>query len=317
MLIPILLFIVGIIILYFGADWLVDGSSQLALRLGISPVIVGLTVVACGTSAPELVASLQAQLVQGAGDVVLGNVVGSNIYNVGFILGLSALIFPVTVHSDIIKREAPLALFASVVMLGMMWGGVLERWEGFLLLFGFVAYILLQVHLVRKARSQDKLKKEYQEEIKEDKKQKISWLLFLVFLGIGSLILGAKLLIDNAIILAEHFGISQRVIGLTLVAFGTSLPELATTLVAAFKKQNDIAVANVVGSNLFNILLILGSVAAIKPIHFEARLLHADAPFMVAVLVAMLLFILRKKQLNRLQGGLLLTSCLIYAYFLF
>lgn len=316
MLIPILLFTVGIVVLYLGAEWLVRGSSQLALSLGIKPVVVGLTVVALGTSAPELVASLQAQLVQDAGSIVLGNVIGSNIYNVGLILGLAAIIGPLSVHSDIVRRETPLAIGVSLLMILMMFGGVIARWEGIVLLACFIAYILFQLYLAKRSGSKDTLAQELSEELEEPQGSKL-FMIFLILVGMAALVVGAKLLIDNAVIVAKSFGISERVIGLTLVAFGTSLPELATTLVAALKKERDIAVANVVGSNIFNILLILGTVAIVRPIQFDPILLYRDALFMLAVICLMMLMIWKGRRLTRWQGGVLCTICLAYGYWLF
>lgn len=318
MLIPVLLFLLGIVVLYLGAEWLVRGASQLALAFGISPVVVGLTVVAMGTSAPELVASLQAQLVQDSGSIVLGNVIGSNIYNVGLILGLAAMIGPLTVHSDIVKRETPLAIGATVLLLLMMIGGTLYRWEGAILLVLFAGYILLQLYLVKKHRKVDSLATEMAAELQPKKDGNKLWMLFLVIVGIVGLVVGARLLIDNAVILAEALGISERVIGLTMVAFGTSLPELATTLVAALKKERDIAVANVVGSNIFNILLIVGSVAVIRPIsNFDPVLLQRDGPFMLVVIGLMMLMVLGKGTMGRIKGGLLLALVMAYGIYLF
>lgn len=317
MLIPVLLFLAGILILYFGAEWLVRGASQLALTFGVSPVVVGLTVVAMGTSAPELVASLQAQLVRNAGSIVLGNVIGSNIYNVGLILGLAAMIGPLSVHSSIVKRETPLAIGASLLLLLMMWGGTLWRWEGLILLLLFVAYIFFQIYLVKQSRNRDSLAKELTQELKPQRGANKWWLAGLVLAGIGGLVLGARLLIDNAVLLAQALGISERVIGLTLVAFGTSLPELATTVVAAIKKERDIAVANVVGSNIFNILLILGAVASIRPITFDPVLLERDGLFMLLVIALMMLMVFRSGSMGRIKGGFLFFLVLAYGVYLF
>lgn len=320
MLVPTLLFCLGIVVLYFGADWLVRGSSSLALNLGVSPVIVGLTIVAMGTSAPELVASLQAQLAQDAGAIVLGNVIGSNIYNVGLILGLAAIIGPLHVHSDIVRRETPIAIGVSALLLIMMFGGVVYRWQGITLCILFIVYILFQIRLATSGKKLDTLAKEYTKELKPPKpakRGKLWWMIFLIFGGMAALVLGARLLVDNAILIAESLGISQRVIGLTLVAFGTSLPELATTLVAAVKKQRDIAVANVVGSNIFNILLIIGTVATVRPITFDFDLMWRDGAFMLAVIVLMMLMILKGRRLERWQGAFLVILCLAYGYLLF
>jgi len=316
--ISVILLVVGIFLLYLGAEWLVKGSSRLALALGLSPVVVGLTIVAMGTSAPELVASLQAQLASNAGDIVIGNVIGSNIYNVGLVLGLAAFIAPLTVHSDIVRREAPLAIIVSIMLLLMMIGGTIRRWEGAILCLSFLSYIGLQVRITRHSKKQDSLVKELTSELEPTKVEKKLWFMVLLVLsGIAGLVAGARLLIDNAIILASALGISQRVIGLTLVAFGTSLPELATTIVAAVKKERDIAVANVIGSNIFNILLIVGTVGVIRPIHFEKALLHRDGMFMLAIIVLMMLMVIRRQELRRWQGGLLFLVCVLYGYFLF
>lgn len=317
MLIPVLLICLGILILFFGAEWLVRGASALALDFGISPVVVGLTIVAMGTSAPELVASLQAQLVQDAGSVVLGNVIGSNIFNVGLILGLAAVIGPLQVHSDIVKRETPLAIGVSALMLIMMVGGVIQRWEGIVLCLCFIAYILFQIHIAKSGKGEDSLAKELMEEIEKPKGMSRWWMIVLILVGIAALVIGARLLVDNALVLAIDLGISERVVGLTMVAFGTSLPELATTLVAAIKKERDIAVANVIGSNIFNILLILGTVATIRPIAFDRTLLTRDVVFMLVVICLAMLMFIRKNQLTRLQGSLLLLFCVVYGYFLF
>jgi len=317
MLLAILLFCLGILLLFLGAEWLVRGSSRMALSLGISPVVVGLTIVALGTSAPELVASLQAQIFQNAGNIVIGNVIGSNIYNVGLILGLAALIAPIEVHSDIVRREAPLAIVASVMMLLMMVGGVIFRWEGAILFLAFLAYVGFQLWIAKTGRKKDALVQALTEELKPERKGKNWFNIVLILVGIGGLVIGARFLISNAIYMAKEFGISQRIIGLTLVAFGTSLPELATTLVAVIKGERDIAVANVVGSNIFNILLILGTVALVRPIRFERSLLFHDGMFMVAIIVLMMLMVIRREKLGRLQGALLIVACLIYGYSLF
>lgn len=320
MLFPVLLFCLGIVVLYFGAEWLVRGSSSLALALGVSPVIVGLTIVAMGTSAPELVASLQAQLAKDAGAIVLGNVIGSNIYNVGLILGLAAIIGPLQVHSDIVRRETPIAIVASALLLIMMFGGVIFRWEGIILCILFISYILFQILMARSGKKLDTLAKEFTKELKAAKPAKGGkrlWMIFLICVGVAALVLGARLLVDNAILIAESLGISQRVIGLTLVAFGTSLPELATTLVAAIKKERDIAVANVVGSNIFNILLIIGTVATVRPITFDFDMMWRDGVFMLVVIALMMLMILKGRRLERWQGVFLVVLCLAYGYLLF
>lgn len=317
MLISFIFLLLGILLLYFGAEWLVRGSSGLALNLGVSPVVVGLTVVAFGTSAPELVASLHAQLAFGAGNIALGNAIGSNIWNIGLVLGLSAILTPLEVASPIVRREAPFAIWVTVLLLLMMMGGTLNRWEGGLLFASLIAYVAFQIRIARLGKKADKLVTSLTKELAPAKTKKPWYLLLLISVGIALLLSGARLLIDNAIFLAKAFGLSQRVIGLTLVAFGTSLPELATSLVAALKKERDIAVANVIGSNIFNILGIIGLAAFIRPIAFERALLTFDGPFMLGILLLMMLLIIRKKKLGRWGGAALVGVCLFYVYCLF
>ncbi len=319
MLITVLLLCLGIVLLYFGAEWLIRGSSQLAFILGVSPIIVGLTVVAMGTSAPELITSLYSQLIENDGSVVVGNVIGSNIYNVGLVLGLAAIITQVQVHSDIIRREAPIAIAVTLLFLVFMWNLSISSWEGAVLFVLFISYIWFQIKLARTAKKRDSFVKEMTEEIekglKADKKTSPALLVLLILVGIAGIGTGAFLLVENAMEIARHFGVSTGVVGLTIVAMGTSLPELTTTLVAAFKKEVDLAVGNIVGSNIFNILLILGVTSLTGRIEFEPYLLHRDGIFMLAIILLMMLFIILKKQVLRWHGLLLFLSCMGYIYF--
>ncbi len=321
MLVPILLMIFGIALLYYGGEWLVKGSSRLALQLGVRPIIIGLTVVSFGTSAPELVSSLVAQVMQESGSVAIGNVIGSNIYNIGLVLGAAALITVMTVQSSLIRREIPVCIAVSCLLLLLMWDGEVSRVDGLILLLCFVAYLSFQLLEARRTKAIPKDVREDLEELTERfkvKKGSQLWLdIGLIVLGSLLLVVGADFLVRNAITVGRTLGISERVIGLTAVAFGTSLPELATSIVAALRKEVDIAVGNVVGSNIFNVLLIVGSVASIKPLSFEPALLYRDGPVMLGLTVGMVALLIRSRQLRRLEGVILLASAMAYTVFLF
>ncbi len=321
MLISILFILFGIALLYYGGEWLVKGSSRLALHLGVAPLVLGLTVVAFGTSAPELVSSLIAQISQGSGSVAVGNVIGSNIYNIGFVLGISALIYPIVVNSSLFRRELPICIGVSALLLFMMWDGGISRADGAILLLCFIGYIAFQFREARRSKEMKaNVKKEfeeYTERLEAPVASKLWFHIGAIILGSVMLVIGADFLVRNAIVLARMVGISERVIGLTVVAFGTSLPELATSVIAAMRKEADIAVGNIVGSCIFNILLIVGAVAAIKPLAFDPTLLRIDAPFMLGLTVVMMLLLIRGRKLHKWEGGLLLAAALGYTAFLF
>ncbi len=316
MIISILFIVLGIVLLYLGGDWLVKGASRLALHWGISPLIIGLTVVSFGTSAPELVASLMAQLTQHSGSVAVGNVIGSNIFNIGLVLGLSALILPVSIHAGLFKRELPICIGASLMMVLMMSDDSLSRIDGGVLLICFIAYLAFQGIEARRSKATAEALaaelEDYTGHIQSGSATKLWSHLLLIVAGSGLLVLGADFLVKHAIELSRMIGISERVIGLTAVAFGTSLPELATSLVAAFRKESDIAVGNVVGSNIFNIFLIIGSVAVISPLSYDPILLSRDGPFMLALTGLMVGLLWFGKNLRRWEGALLLGAVLTY-----
>ena len=258
MLIPVLLVLVSLVVLYFGADFLVKGSSSLAVRFGISPLVVGLTVVAFGTSAPELLVSVQSALVGNSG-IAVGNVMGSNIFNVCAILGISAMIYPLRVNPRLVRFDMPVMLVATLLFVLIFHDGSFGRWAGILFFVGICAYMIYCVYKAKRGEVT-----EGEEEIKVTK----SWILDVVFviIGLGLLVWGSDLLVNNAVSIAKALGWSEAVIGLTIVAAGTSMPELATSVVAAMKKRTDIAIGNVVGSNIFNLLAVLGLTATITPV---------------------------------------------------
>lgn len=307
-----LIFIIfGLAGLFFGGDWLVKGASRLARSFGVSALIVGLTVVAFGTSMPELLVSVDAAL-RGNSSISIGNVVGSNIANIGLILGLTGLVFPVMVRATLVRREIPIMIFATVGTLILLNNGVLGRADGVLLLVGFAAFNLLMYRLTMVDRRAGELSVEEAEidagEEPVIKPEQRWWELGRLVLGLAVLMIGARLTVDGAVSIAREVGISELVIGITLVAVGTSLPELATSLVAAFRKQNDIAIGNIVGSNIFNLLLILGVTAVLQPISIERRVIDFDSLVMLVFAVALLPLAITRGQLSRIESGLLLAG---------
>jgi cation:H+ antiporter len=304
----ILFIVLSLVLLIIGAEGLVRGSASLAIRGGLSPLMVGLTIVAFGTSAPELVVSLKAGLI-GQGDISIGNVVGSNSFNIGIILGLTALICPIPVHRQIIRIDAPIALGVALLMPWILADGRLVRWEGALLFAGIVGYTLFSYVIARK--STDSVSPD---EVPGRSKH---WLVDLAFIlgGLALLVLGSRILVEHAIILAKTLGVSEAVIGLTIIAAGTSMPELATSVVAAIRKQPDIAVGNVIGSNIFNILGILGVTGLVAPLSAPgvARL---DLWIMIGFSCLLLPLLFTGRKLLRTEGGILLAAYGAYLWVL-
>lgn len=310
MLITVILILGGLLLLSFGAESLVRGSAALALRLGVTPLVVGLTVVAFGTSSPETVVSIQSAF-NGNSALAIGNVIGSNISNVALILGLSALIRPLRVQARIIRREIPLMVLASILLCLLLMGGQLNRLEGLLLLVASIAYTALAYISARKNR--DKIvEKEYEDALPRPKGEAWANLAFII-VGLILLIVGANLLVGGAITIAEWFGVSQVVIGLTIIAVGTSLPELATSIAAASKGEGDIVIGNVIGSNVLNILFVLGMAALIAPIYTnDLRLI--DLAVMVGSAAIVFPLMRRGFHLTRLEGAFLLAGYISYLY---
>jgi cation:H+ antiporter len=303
----------GLVALYFGAEWLVGGSSQLALRLGLTPLVVGLTVVALGTSAPEMFVSIGFNM-RGLPDAAVGNVVGSNICNIALILGLSALIRPLAIKRQIVVREMPILLGASLILIAMLWDRELARWEGAVLTLGIVVYVVTSLRLAKDAGRE--LKEEFAEEFVEEgppEEPSKTPLIFtlLILAGLLALVLGSHLLQMGAVFIAQGFGVSEAIIGLTLLAFGTSLPELATSVVACMKNQGDIVAGNAVGSSIFNIFAILGVTALIKEMPIK-DIEPVDLGVMLLVTVAIVPMMVTKRSLGRFEGGLLLAGYLTY-----
>jgi cation:H+ antiporter len=311
MLASIGLILLGLVLLVVGAEALVAGASRLAAAVGISPLVVGLTVVAFGTSAPELAVSLDAAW-RGSADIAVGNVIGSNIFNVLLILGLSALAAPLVVHRRIVRIDTPLMLAVSLLVWWMASDGAIVRWEGALLFAGVIAYTALQVFVGRHEAGAEKSKDEQAQPATPLRN------VLQVLIGLALLVGGARSLVAGATDIARALGLSELVIGLTIVAGGTSLPELATSVIAAVRGQRDIAVGNVVGSNIFNLLCVLGGAALASPgpIPISAQALAFDFPVMVAVALACLPVFFTGHRIARWEGLLFLGYYALYTTWL-
>ena len=310
----------GLTLLYVGGEWLVRGSREISLKVGISPLVVGLTVVAFGTSAPELLVSLQANLQDPPkGDMALGNVVGSNICNIALILGVGAMIRPMAVHAQVLKREVPFLLIISVIFACLLLDGSIAQLEGVVLFVGVVTYTIISLRHARKDGEISAL-----ESTTEDSGQGPATTraggMFLdigfVVLGIGALVYGADRLILGGSSIAGRFGVPEATIALTIVAFGTSLPELATSIVAAIRRQGDLIIGNAVGSCIFNILCVVGLTAAISPLARTHDLRNLDLWVMLGLTAILLPLLWSRRTLSRKEGGALLTAYACYVCYL-
>lgn len=312
MTLAIIYLLAGLVLLYYGAEALVRGSSSLALRLGLSPLVVGLTVVAFGTSTPELMVSLKAALA-GQADISVGNVVGSNICNIGLILGICALVTPIATTSQIVRIDIPIMLAITAITIFLLADGTIGLPEGIFLTTLLVAYIVFSIGLARRQPA-DSLGAEFGEEVKISKRG-LAIDLLMVAGGLVLLVFGARFLVDGAVIIARTFGWTEALIGLTVVAVGTSLPELATSLVAAIKKEADIAVGNIVGSNIFNLLGILGITAIVHPLA-ATGIGRIDYAVMAAFALVLWPMAYHQKRITRVEGAILLAGYVAYVSWL-
>lgn len=300
----------GLIGLFLGGEGVIRGSSSLALKVGISPLVVGLTVVAFGTSSPELLVSLKAALM-GSSSIALGNIVGSNIANIALILGLASVIRPLQVHANVIKREIPIMIGVSLLLVFFLIDGMVGFIEGLIFIILLIAYTIVNIFLSLKENKE--IEKEFEEGLKS--KLNIPTAVLFIVAGLALLFFGADLFLKGAISLAKVFNVSDAIIGLTVVAVGTSLPELFTSLVATIKKESDIAVGNAVGSNIFNILSILGISAILIPIKSD-QISYFDFGVMLAAAFILLPLSNSGFRISRLEGILLLTGYFVYVYLL-
>jgi cation:H+ antiporter len=314
MLINILFLVAGISVIIYAANLLVDGSASIAKKLKVSDIVIGLTIVAFGTSAPELTVGIFSAA-KGNTDLALGNVIGSNIANIFLILGASAFIFPLAIKKNTQWKEIPylffssllVVLFANDVILGNSFENTLSRTEGIVFLIFFIIFLFYTFRIAKEQPSEDIPSKIYS----------LPKSIIFIILGLCGLVGGGKILIDGAVGIATIAGISERIIGVTIVAVGTSLPELATSIVAAFKKKSDIAIGNVVGSNIFNIFLILGSAIIVRPAPVS---LGSNIDMLIALFAGLILFIstftLKHRTIGRIEGGVFLIFYASYIFYL-
>ncbi|MGD9386781.1 MAG: calcium/sodium antiporter [Gammaproteobacteria bacterium] len=304
--------LLGFLLLYGGGEWLVRGAGNLALRFGMSPFLVGMTIVAFATSAPELAVSLQAAL-NGVDDIAIGNVVGSNIANIGLILGICALLTPTVVRMRLIQLDLPWLIVASGLLTAFLYDGGLNRVGGIVLLAGLAAFLFWNIRVGNPEQEEDAVKQEFEAVVRPRLGASVDVLLIL--LGLVALVGGGAAFVRGGVDLAEALGVPSAVIALTIVAIGTSLPELATSIVAAARGDADIAVGNVVGSNFFNILAILGITATIQPLE-RGGITMVDMGVMLAFTIALLPLILVRRCVGRPEGAVLLAGYAAYVSWL-
>ncbi|HEY9642432.1 MAG TPA: calcium/sodium antiporter [Coleofasciculaceae cyanobacterium] len=311
------LLILGLVLLVVGAEALVRGASKLAAIVGISPLIIGLTIVAYGTSAPEMAVSVISSYA-GQADIAVGNVVGSNIFNVLFILGVSAVVTPLVVAQQLIRLDVPIMIGVSALMLLFSLDGKVGRSDGVILFIGAITYTIFLIYQSRKAQNADV--GEYARFAETASPSLLQWLINLTYIGVGLvlLVLGSRWLVDGAVEIARAFQVSELIIGLTIVAAGTSLPELATSVVASIRGERDIAVGNVVGSNIFNILAVLGLSSAVSTdgLTVSTAVLQFDIPVMVAVAIACLPIFFTGNLIARWEGFLFIAYYVAYTVYL-
>ena len=307
--ITVLQFVGGFVLLLFGAEYLVRGAVSLARRLNVSPMIIGMTIVAYGTTAPELVVSLQSAI-DGLPGIAVGNVVGSNIANILLILGVSSVIFPIVVKPKALYRDAAVMGGAALLFTALALSGQIARWQGVLMVAVLIAYSIYAFRAERKQGSGE-LAEELSDEFKDP--PQATWLSVLCVVGgVAAVVSGAKLLVTAAVFTARSLGVGEEIIGLTIVAVGTSLPELATATVAALRKHSEVAVGNIMGAGIYNLLAIMGLVSAVSPVDVPRQILAFDLWFMLAVTGTLLFFLLVRKGLTRPVGAAFLALFAAY-----
>lgn len=313
LLVAIIFLIIGSAALYLGAESLVKGSVGISLKLGITPLIIGLTVVAFGTSSPELIVSLAAGF-DGKSEIALGNVIGSNICNIGLIIGIAALIRPIRVDTALFRRDIPIMIVASALMIIFVLDGMISRIEGGIFTLGIISYIIFSIFQAKKGKEKTEIKELEGVDIKKPKSLPLN--LIMVIAGLGILAIGAQLFLEGAIFTAQFLGASEAVIGLSVVALGTSLPELATSVVASIKDESDISLGNAIGSNIFNLLMILGVAGLIFSISTEG-FSAIDIGAMILLSIIIIPLALHKRIISRWNGALVLVIYIAYIYYLY
>ena len=315
MILDIIFVLLGLIALYFGGDNLVAGASNLAKGFGISPLIIGLTIVAFGTSTPELIVNISAAI-QGSNDLALGNVIGSNVANIGLILGVAGMITPIAVAAHLVRREIPMLLGISLFVFILATNGDISRVDGVLLVMGLIAFNVLFLYLAQQEKEDQELKDFKEIEKQDDETINFGREIIRFLFGLGLLIVGGQLMVQGATNIARELGVSDLVIGLTLVAFGTSLPELSASVIAALKDETDILVGNIIGSNIYNILAVLGLTALLEPIPVTDDALRIQFPAMLIYTFLLLPFAL-DRTFTRLESGIYLTGYAAFIAFTF
>ena len=307
---------IGVMILVKGADFLVEGGGKTAAYLGVPAIVIGLTLISFGTSLPELASSLNA-IFKGRHGISVGNVIGSNVANILLVLGVSSLIKPISVDRGVIKREIPIMFGAMALLMVFSSGTVIERWEGYILLVAFIAYLGFFVWVAYYEGEREIIEREIEDEEyvqAEGYDPKIN--IAKIILGLGGIVLGSELMIRSAIFYITEFSLSEGVVGLSIIALGTSLPELAASSVAAYKEESDISLGNVIGSNTFNILMVLGICAVAFPLTFSPEIIP-NILIMVFVSIVLTIFMYTGKKLSRFEGGLMLLGYFIYLGYLY
>jgi cation:H+ antiporter len=312
MIVSILYILISLVLLYFGANWLVKGSSSLALKAGISPLVAGLTIVAFGTSSPELVVSINSAL-SGHGNIAIGNVIGSNMFNICMILGISALFSPLKTKMQILKIDIPVLIVTTIIFMFLFADRQISRIEGFVLFSGIIIYTIFTIFLARREKNNEVLN-EFQNAAPV-KTIKWYWSSAMIVAGLAILVAGSELLVKGAVEIARFMGVGETIIGLTIVAAGTSLPELASSIVATIRKEYDIAIGNIIGSNIFNLMGIVGISSIIKPLSAIA-ISSIDLYVMLGVTLLLLPFFKSSYVLKRDEGIFMIGIYLMYLYYL-
>lgn len=308
-----LLLALGLVILLFGGKILVDGATSIAIKLGMSTGLIGLTVVALGTSMPELIVSINAAL-KGNSDIAIGNVLGSNLSNIGLVLGVTGLFYPILIRQSHVRFDFLLTVLAAILFYGFSFNGSITFWEGIIL---FSLFLGFNAYLFRKLGSGigDTLE---DAETEVEQAKNFTWIVAtgLFFGGILGLYIGSELLVVNAVKISRELGVSERIIGVTIVAIGTSLPELVTSIVAALSKRTDLALGNILGSNILNILAVIGITAIIKPISVSQEFIDSDYLWMIGITLLLYPLMKTKMRISMVEGAILLTYYITYLFFL-